>query len=544
MSKKFFFIGTLALLGASLFLLGCPTEAEETIKEVPYPDYLHVEAAVTDEAGLITELGRFNVIEFAPTATVTLATVVEIPAGKTVIIRGDGSKSVTPKATDGLAIKGTVYVELGGVLVATVANPVTVTGTLNVVKGTLSIDKATSVPTGASINGGTLAYSVAPADIADVATALGRVTKGQVVVPTAITSSTPATISEGVKNAVSADKVLEITADANEANTTTTLTIPAGLVLTAKSGDTLEKVTTLTVNGSLTADAGTLEALTTVSGTGSITAEGEVPVAALAKLAAVSTLTSFVGTTEIDAALTVNGTVVLLDNVSLEKAATISGANAVLALATSKKITLGAADAKIAGTGYEIVPANNETTGTLDAGTASTVVAFTAAGIEGYTSTGRSLVTAAIDPTSAATLTFSTKDSELKVTGAATIGGVILDVSTNGKITVVKDKTLTLSLGTGAGHIGSGGIFTKASTAKSAVKANAATQNSTADITLVKAGTAKVEKAAEGTAGNLATGNASTDVAAGVIDSASAVTIDKNDTFAVTGTKIAVTSGT
>jgi hypothetical protein len=147
MSKKFFFVGTLALLGASLFLLGCPTETEtETVyvSSVIHPDV--VVDLSTDDSGLAAALENpaVKVIEVATGGTLT--TVEEIPADKTVILQG----AVTP-ASAGLTINGTVYVGIDGTLNAAAATKVIVKGgVLNVVKGILSIDAAASVTNGAT----------------------------------------------------------------------------------------------------------------------------------------------------------------------------------------------------------------------------------------------------------------------------------------------------------------------------------------------------------------------------------------------------------
>jgi hypothetical protein len=147
------------------------------------------------------------------------------------------------------------------------------------------------------------------------------------------------------------------------------------------------------------------------------------------------------------------------------------------------------------------------------------------------------------DPTSALTLAFGgTAGPTLAIKGATTVGGVILDVSTKGKITVDSGKTLALTLGAGSKGIASGGIITAATaTAGTAVKANAAMQAGTAAVIPANVGAAEVEKAASASGANLATGNASTNPASGVIGTDALVTIDTGDTFTLTDGKIVVT---
>jgi hypothetical protein len=469
---------------------------------------------------------------------------------------GGSSKTLTAPAFAGAAFSGTgktITVESGNTLalpaavksvgvtvvnegaVTTASTAVTAVNTIAGIGGAVEATSLTSgsltVPEGTNL---TLSGAFTGA-ATDVIVVNGKLTAGS--------SATFATISTG-----------SLTVDAKGvfvANNNTTLVALENLTVngtfTGGSGTTLAAVKALTLNGTLNAEAatfGTGKLATSATGTGTLFA-GVVDIDALVKLAAVATLTSQVETAAISKAITVNGTVALTKDVSLTAALTI-GTNGRVALA-GKKITLGnATAAKIAGgTAYEITPESNNTNGTLTAGGDGTAVVFTAAGIEGYGYDGESFADAATDPASAATLAFGAADSKLAVKGATTVAGVILDVSAKGSITVAANQKLTLGLGAGAGHIASGGIFTKASTAKSAVKANAATQASSPDIDLAKAGSAKVKKSATGEANNLVTGSASTEPAAGVITgtAGTGTTIDKDDTFTVTGTTIAVTHG-
>jgi hypothetical protein len=237
------------------------------------------------------------------------------------------------------------------------------------------------------------------------------------------------------------------------------------------------------------------------------------------------------------------GILSLSGNATLVKAVNILNDGA-LALVETKKITLGHANAKIVGgTAYEIVPGGEtaEIDGTLTAGVDDTAVVFTAAGIEGYDTTGGALV-ADTAGASAATLAFGAASGTgptLTVKDATGIGGVILDVSAKGTIKVDPAKVLTLKLGAGTDKVGSGGIFTKASTAATAVKANAATQNATpglADASVLASAKVEAKEAASIGANDIGTGSTGTVAAAGTITGAAdtGTTIDKNDTFTVT----------
>ncbi|MDR0638365.1 MAG: hypothetical protein LBG27_05615, partial [Spirochaetaceae bacterium] len=251
-----------------------------------------------------------------------------------------------------------------------------------------------------------------------------------------------------------------------------------------------------------------------------------------------------------DNTIAVHGTLILEDNAKIVNAVTITGSGA-LALVTSKAITLGhATNAKIAGSTYAITPETSETTGTLTAGVDNTAVAFLAARIDGVDSEGTPLVEKT-DPISAATLTFGTKDSTLTVSGNTAIGGVILDVSTKGKIVVNNGYTLTLALGAGTNHVGSGGIYTKAvsgGSGNTVAKANAATPKSSdgAFSNADALGSAAVENQAAANVsatGNIGTGGSNPPASGTISASGGNKEIDKEDTFAVSGAVITPSSG-
>ncbi|MDR0683928.1 MAG: hypothetical protein LBF83_02220, partial [Spirochaetaceae bacterium] len=347
-----------------------------------------------------------------------------------------------------------------------------------------------------------------------------------------------------------------------------TLVIPEGITVASGANGTLATISGLTVNGTLTVNAALT--LAGVSDASAITGEGSVTAAAavtskpaLKKLiesgvATVSfaetdcdigALTIPANTTRVSTAdgfkpnntIAVNGELILEDNATIMNAVTITGSGAV-ALATSKVITLGHASAKIAGgAAYEITPETDQTTGTLTAGVDDTAVAFLAARIDGVDSEGTPLVEKTTDPTSAATLTFGTKNSELTIKSATAIGGVILDVATTGKIVVNNGYTLTLALGAGPGHVGSGGIYTKAGgvSTVNAVKANA--KEDTAALSPDTA--AGLGSAAISTTTGSETAVKADNPAIGTITASGAnVTIDKDDTFAVSGAVITASS--
>jgi hypothetical protein len=207
-----------------------------------------------------------------------------------------------------------------------------------------------------------------------------------------------------------------------------------------------------------------------------------------------------------------------------------------LALAATKKITLGHAEAKIVGgTAYEIVPGGTtaETDGTLTAGVTDTAVVFTAAGISGYdTSTTPIPIVDNGSASTTATLAFGTAAGTagptLTVKDATGIGGVILDVSAKGTIKVDAAKVLTLKLGAGTDAVGSGGIFTKTG-AKGGAKANGVNSTELTSNNLAGLAAAKVAASPSVTAVGGAT------PADGTITGANTTgtTIDTADEFAV-----------
>jgi hypothetical protein len=509
---KKFFLGMTVLLGVSLVLAGCDNPAAET-KYVP--SVIHVDKVVEAAANLATAWDDGStVVEFRASSAATLSAALTVPKGKTLVLRS----SVTP-AGAGLDIKGTVYVELGGILVAATDTPVTVTddGVLYVGKGTLSIDaplsvnngktgddKATVLKTGkVSIAGGTLKYAAgASPSLDDVAAALGYVGSGTLDASTLTTaiSVTPKAISDKVTGKVSATKTLTITAGTAEAEGTTALEIPAGLALTAKSDDTLATITGLTVNGTLTAAAGTLAAVTTLTVNGTLnaakgtlaTAGAKITVGGTATLGAVAkvlkdssvakggalTVTSVAFDTENEAKLAVaaGGTV---------NGVTFPAATNVTAIAatgvTIDSITIPA-------TSTLVIPEDTLTvTGTLEV---NGTLAFTSDSSKVILGEGAVLKAGKDAVLSAKSGTVDGSDISLTVGAKASPGTAtgFTGVAADGVATLTTAETA--SDGTGTAHIAGNASFPVIITAKAtAAEAVSSTKAATAAAGSIKAGT-------------------------------------------------------
>ena len=536
--KKSLIFWLAAVTCAALFLVGCEQEAKTeyvTQKEV---DVIHVDVVVTDDTGLAAALldDDYKVIEVDASSTVTLSTVTEIPAGKTVIIRGG---SVTP-ASGGLTIKGVVYVELEGSLVAAAATKVIVTdGVLYVSRGALSVDAAASVNNGAEspatvlgtgkvgIAGGTLKYTAAT-DLdtaAKIGTALGYVTSGTLD----IGSSTlkPSQIA-GVTG-ISPTKRLIATATGDDSATATALIIPAGLDLTASS-ETFAKIPTLTVNGKLTASSATLAAATSVSignggilnigastaltfgaetavtsaGTGKIvstTATATVLQALLSKAGATLNIEQG-GAVTLTAATTVKaGTVLVLgasgsltaDNTAA-KALTVAG-TVVLnggTLATSMAADTSGDNPAINITGTGSIVAGNVVisgAGSLYDTTSSTAKAITITNAEGFVGAVNGLITLKGETT----INAGNGKVILAVDGGGTSDtGTFQSAASNGQLTVTADEdsaTVALDDGTAVAAaltIGEKGSLTVAAGGIIAIKAVASTLLSTSSESTAK----------------------------------------------------------
>ncbi|GHT66974.1 hypothetical protein FACS1894110_11610 [Spirochaetia bacterium] len=171
------------------------------------------------------------------------------------------------------------------------------------------------------------------------------------------------------------------------------------------------------------------------------------------------------------------------------------------------------------------------TTGKFTAATtgADSYIKLSSAGIEGVGGTAVSLAGG------------GSADIEINVLRDAAFNNVIVDVATNGVVKIVKGAKLTLTLATTGDGVASGGIFTKSA---GFAKANATvdTTNGTTTTTVTVAAGAKVMSGAQGAvAGEVYTGTGTTRDD-GVIDAAAGpLSIDKDDTFALTSGKIVPT---
>jgi hypothetical protein len=320
---KFFGVIPAAILAGVFLFTSCEqaTDTEYITHYVPTPQGADVLA--TSAADLAEYLGEDSDYQVIAVIT-TIADAGEdlvVPATKTLLLYA----SLTPNGTSGLTIEGKVIVSAGGTLVATAANPVAIEagGSLEVAtNGTLSVANLTA---GLSVDdestvvfkGGNLAVAELD-DAAGITTALGYIgSQGELTV----TSLTEAKLSDIIAAIDSAEvTITTLTTQTAEEGTVTSLTIPSNLTIgevtngaltstvttltvngsyTPKSDDTLVNLTTLTVNGTLSAAAATLDALTDLTVNGELTsvgtgasagikitvgAEGEATLATVAKL--------------------------------------------------------------------------------------------------------------------------------------------------------------------------------------------------------------------------------------------------------------------
>jgi hypothetical protein len=563
-------------------------------------------AITTSGNGVVTNNGTIN-----STATVaaTQKALVTVPGGSgKVVFSGEGAGTIDGSAK--VTLSQDVEIASSGKLIApAVAVPFGGTKTITI-EGTGVLDFGLAAVTSIGtmvVNHGTAAGAVTTATTSDAVlqaimeaggkiTSTGAITELTVTmwtVPTNVELTASGTFANGIYPVVVNGKLTAASATFAETVTVTVgadaevsaalatfaaavnVSIGAGATVNAAAA-TFAAATTLTVNGDLTVGAAlalTAGASTGITGSGSITAGALTTSAAATKLieSAVATVeigaatitTGFTapadklrtldGATISTAAATVNGPLTLTGDTTLSHAITI-GDTGSLILPADGEITLAAnATSKITGgSAYEITAESGDDTGTLTAGGTGTVVVFTAAGIAGYAvdaeGTPYALAEAATDPTSAATLAFGTADSELAINGATSLAGVILDVSAKGKIIVAEDKVLTLALGAGDNHVGSGGIFTGAvsgGTGGTVVKANAVavkgTSGALADVGT--AGSAIVVKT-ESISGNSDLGTGTAEPAAGTItgEASSGTTIEANVAFEVTGAVITLDS--
>jgi hypothetical protein len=254
-----------ALLSVSLFFVGCEKEVEVEKWRDPAREILVPEVVATTPAQLTEYLAPASgYLVVGTSGTFQLSADTVVPTDKTLIVQS-GTFSTNSKK---LTVKGKVYVNYDTTLTASDGNgaivadggsvTVLIGGNLNVASAASVVDTAGTL---VSINGGTL--TVASLASTAIGTTLGYITKGELVV-TALSNASSVMPSDITKIAgISKDK--RLTVAAGKAETVATLTIPAGLDLTAFGGDTFQNITTLTVNGKLTADAAaTLAAATKI----------------------------------------------------------------------------------------------------------------------------------------------------------------------------------------------------------------------------------------------------------------------------------------
>jgi hypothetical protein len=282
---------------------------------------IHIDTVVTTDAGLAAALASSaTVIEVD--GTVPLTTVKVIPGGKTVIIRG----VVTPVATNGLTINGTVYVGQDGILNAASTTPVIVSGgVLNVGYaggGTLSIDAATSVDNGAGATAlgttkvsigksGALAYTSTFSGLTAVTDVLRYAGNGTLnATLTDATNTTPSDVVSAYNTARTAGATAGLAITANKTDGAATLVIPEGLKLTTNA--------VFTNATSIEVEEGA--ALNAASGTGNTTsgvhilADGDVTLGA-------AKLVSSVGGTSVPSKVGAKGKLTVSTSVSLDTGA-------------------------------------------------------------------------------------------------------------------------------------------------------------------------------------------------------------------------------
>jgi Ni,Fe-hydrogenase III small subunit len=507
MSRKFLIVMA-ALIGASLFFIGCETEVE-----VPGPSNLiHIDAVVPNESALATALlTDAKVIEVTGAVTNLGGSVPTIPEGRTVIF-------INTVATTGadVSIEGTVYVGSTGVLtVGTASNTkfsVKGKGVLNVGYaggGTLALTAATDLADGDTpaetaldtaaarkgkvvINSGTLAYGGTVFN--DAVALLDAVAKGTVTAASVTGAGAPSAIVTAVENKVSADKWFDVKSSADE--TLTELEIPAGLSLTTVAATmmtakpttlvvngsltgvtetTLAAVDTLTVNGSLTGSGLTLLARTesdNVTGSGSLVASGNVATTNAVAILESALESASLGTTTLTGAIAIPGGVYREltgiaapdDNVSVGAGSTLSvGTSLTLAHATTKALTL-ASGAKLTGVG-KVVAGNTEIVGSTGGwqvvGTGSVEIKALAAATASITaSVNTAVLTAGTGATIAQTKGASNNltiaaDTTIDLKGTIATGTSVGAISLEEDVTTNQGGKLTFAAGTSIVKIGS-----------------------------------------------------------------------------------------
>lgn len=248
MKKMSLIFGFAAFVGAALFFAGCDNEPKIEYKD--RDKLVNYEVVVENEEELLGAFASYSRIAFNPDPALAFkfSDGFEIPAANTVGIFSDAEIETGKK----LKVSGTVNVEVGGLL--TLTGTIEGDGTVSVkVGGSLDTAGLTKIPdlgTKTIIAGGTLNVGTV-ADITELKTLFGKISSGELNITTPSATLKPTEVAN--ISGITANKRLTI--EANGAETSTSLTIPAGLTLTTTG--TLDTVATLTVNGKLTASAAT-----------------------------------------------------------------------------------------------------------------------------------------------------------------------------------------------------------------------------------------------------------------------------------------------
>jgi hypothetical protein len=278
-NKKFLTVMA-ALLGVSLFLVGCETEVE-----VPgSSNLIHFDETVGtigDLTNALLEEGPLTIAVADNGTGIELTAPLVIPEDKTVYLLTE----LKTGTSCGLTVEGIVYAGAGGKLTTTTATAgiaVPATGRVYVQKGgTISTDAWNAVSDGSTgsafeagrvslVEGGTLSYGGALLAPDGLEAALKYFSAGTLVVTAATNTGTPLAIIGAVNNGgVNSSKWVKITAGDNAG--ADALVVPVGLDLTAKGSDAFATVASLDVRGILTLDpAATLNAAQTVVVSGTL----------------------------------------------------------------------------------------------------------------------------------------------------------------------------------------------------------------------------------------------------------------------------------
>ncbi|MDR0637760.1 MAG: hypothetical protein LBG27_02460 [Spirochaetaceae bacterium] len=471
MHKKFFLFVMTALLGASLFLVGCPTEPEEKIVDRTTMIYLDVSVSDVDVLeGYLADDGK--TLYIGVTGSLTLNENVVLPAKKAVYILPGASLTLS---TYDLTVDGIVYV--GGTLTATNTGAVKIPGSghVGVVKdGTLSVKNAASVNDGATtpvtvLGTGKVGFATetfltladATNTIANIKAALGYFSNGTLTVAasTEVIALKPSAAAAAFGGLVSASRQLAVVADGAEDGTAPG--VPAGLVLTV--ADNLAAVATLTADGTLAAASGTFAGLATATGTGFLTAgaagAAKAPLIiesalAYAELAATGAVTDaglvipadtarvFTGAAAPSADVAVNGTVVVSGGslaIVADGTLTVAGAGKV----TAGPITIGPGTWLASNAGTAIAP------DVITLGGNATANTFTASG--GTVTLGQDGNKLTVTGSEAAETLVTGAAAGITVKGGLDVTAATVDISAaaTGVISMTGGDVMTLSNGGG-----------------------------------------------------------------------------------------------